>query len=321
MRQKALKSAVLFFCIFLITANFISGCRQKNGDSKHHRLKIITTLFPLYDFTKNIAGEKADVSLILPPGVEAHSFEPKAGDILRINSADMFIYTGKFMEPWAENLIKGIENKKLSIIDASSGIKFLELHNDKHGHRGFHGAAEEHGNIDPHIWLDMTNVQIMIDNILTGLTKKDPINRDYYQKNAEEYKAKIVELDEKFKKNLDSCKKRVILHGGHFAFGYLAQRYNLEYISAYRGSPDAEPTPKIIAQMKRIIQEKDIKYIFYEEIITPRIAYVLEKETGVGLLKLHGCHNISKEEMDKGVTFISIMEENLKNLKKGLECP
>jgi len=320
MREKVLKSAILFFCIVFIASNFTSSCGQTHGDSKDRRLKIITTLFPLYDFTKTITGEKADVVLILPPGVEAHSFEPKAGDILRINSADMFIYTGKFMEPWAENLIKGIENKKLSIIDASSGIKFSIVHSDKHGHKRIHDAVADHSNIDPHIWLDMSNVQIMIDNILAGLLKKDPVNRDYYKKNAEEYKAKIVELDERFKKNLDSCKKRIILHGGHFAFGYLARRYNLEYISAYRGSPDAEPTPKLIAQMKKTIQEKSIKYIFYEEIINPRVAYVLERETGVGLLKLHGCHNITKEEMDRGVTFISLMEENLKNLKKGLEC-
>jgi len=309
----------------MISSGFMAGCGERRESKEHNRLKIITTLFPLYDFAKNIAGEKADVTLILPPGVEPHSFEPKPKDILKINSADIFIYTGRFMEPWAEHLIKGIENKTLSIIDASSGIKFLTSEKGKHYHEGSHegskSAEPHHGNIDPHIWLDLSNVKIMIDNILKGLIKKDPVNRDYYEKNAGTYRTKIVKLDEKFKKSLNLCKKRIIVHGGHFAFGYLARRYNLEYISAYSGSPNAEPTPKLVASMKRLIQEKHIKYIFFEELITPRVANMLAEETGAGLLKLHGCHNISKEEMDRGVTFISLMEENLKNLKTGLECP
>ncbi len=122
------------------------------------------------------------------------------------------------------------------------------------------------------------------------------------------------------KKGFLTCKKNIFVHGGHFAFNYLAKRYNLEYISAYHGSPDSEPSPQRIVSMKRKIQENNIQYIYYEELIAPRLANVLARETSAKLLKLHGAHNISKEDFERNLSFIAIMEENLKNLKVGLEC-
>ncbi|MCX7965903.1 MAG: zinc ABC transporter substrate-binding protein [Syntrophorhabdaceae bacterium] len=318
MKKNVIK--IILLIVFFLYAT-ISGCGYKSKELAENKLKIVTTLFPLYDFTKNITGDRAEVTLLLPPGVEAHSFEPKAGDILKVNSADIFIYTGRFMEPWSEDIVKSIDNKKLLIVDASMGIKVSSLDKTQEDHKDTHHTKYKNNNIDPHIWLDLSNVIIMVDNIVGSLIKKDPANKDFYQKKGEQYKVMIKDLDERFKKTLNSCKKRIIVHGGHFAFGYLAKRYDLEYVSAYKGSPNAEPTPKLVARMKKIIREKNVKYVFFEELITPRVAMVLSEETNTRLLKLHGCHNISKEEMDRGVTFLSLMEENLNNLKTGLECP
>ena len=316
-------------CIILSLLFFIAGnaCqRQEQKVGKAKQLNVVTTLFPLYDFTKNIAGDKVSVTLLLPPGVEAHSFEPKAGDMLRVNAADLFIFTGKFMEPWADGLLKGVDNKGLLVVDASTGITLMEgedkHHDHGHGKGEKHGkeSNDHHGKIDPHLWLDFAIAQKIVDNILAAMITRDPAGKDMYTQNAEAYKAKLVDLDRRYKETFLTCKKNIFIHGGHFAFNYLAKRYNLVYISAYHGSPDAEPTPKRLITLKKKMQENNIKYVYYEELIAPRVAEVLAKETGATLLKLHGAHNISKEEFEKGVSFLSLMEGNLKNLKAGLEC-
>jgi zinc transport system substrate-binding protein len=319
-----MSSIILILGLFFLVAGI--GCqRQEQQAGKVKRLTVVTTLFPLYDFTKNVAGDKASITLLLPPGVEAHSFEPKAGDMLRVNAANLFIFTGKFMEPWTDGLLKGVDNKGILVVDASTGITLMEGEND---HHRVHEKTKEHdkedqhdhGKIDPHIWLDFANAQKMVGTIREAFIAKDPSNKDYYTKNANDFIAKLADLDRRYRETFSSCKKNTFIHGGHFAFNYLAKRYNLTYISAYHGSPDSEPTPKRIITLKKKMQDNNIQYVYYEELIAPRVAGVLAKETGATLLKLHGAHNISKEEFDKGISFLSIMEENLKNLKVGLEC-
>jgi len=291
---------------FLFISLILLSCEKKiEKVAGEKKLKVVTSLFPLYDFARNIGKEKTDVTLLLPPGVEPHSFEPRPGDILKINEADIFIYTGRFMEPWVEDILKGIGSQGPLIIDSSKVIRL----------------TEEAGKRDPHIWLDFSNAKKMVVNILDGFLRRDLSNKGFYLKNAEEYKKKLDELDKKFKDSLSSCKKDTIIHGGHFAFGYLAKRYNLKYISAYKGfSPDAEPTPGSLIELSKKLKEHDIKYIFYEELISPKVSEAIARETGAKLLMLHGAHNVTKDEMDRGVTFISLMEQNLNNLKVGLQC-
>lgn len=314
----------LIFCLIFFLMG-VACQRQEQKAVTTRKLSVVTTLFPLYDFTKNIVGDKASVTMLLPPGVEPHSFEPKAGDVLKLNTADLFVFTGKFMEPWAESLLKGVDNKLL-VVDASKGITLIEG-DDEHTVHGYSTDKKTkdrthhaHGKIDPHIWLDLDNAQKMVINILEALEVRDPDNRNFYRKNADSYIAKLVDLDMQYKKGLVACKKNMFIHGGHFAFNYLAKRYNLQYISAYHGSPDAEPSPQRIISLKKEMKENQIQYIYYEELIAPRLANILARETGAKLLKLHGAHNISKADFEKSLSFITIMEDNLKNLKVGLEC-
>jgi zinc transport system substrate-binding protein len=287
------------------------------------RLKVVTTLFPLYDFARQVGKERSDVSLLLPPGVEPHSFEPKPGDVLKLESADLFIYTGRQMEPWAETILQSVSTKQLVVVDASTGILPGE---DKPPYilsgkaPGESGAERYHTDVDPHIWLDLVNARKMVDTILGGFVLRDPDHKEYYSRNAEEYKEKLAQLDAQYQRTLATCKKRVIIHGGHFAFNYLAKRYNLAYMSAYSGSPDAEPTARRLMQLKQQLKKYDVHYIYYEELITPRVAEIIANETGVRMLKLNGAHNVTREEMARGITFIEIMEQNLKDLKVGLEC-
>jgi zinc transport system substrate-binding protein len=335
---------VFILSLILIIAFVFAACQRKEEKAETaQKIQIITTLFPLYDFAKNIGQDKVEVVLLLPPGVEPHSFEPKPDDVVRINKADLFIYTGKHMEPWAVDILKGLDNKNLVVVDSSQGISLMEekgeqehqhgeehskkeipihdeahKHLDKEEHEHRHKEGHHH-EMDPHFWLDFVNAQKMVDHILEGLVKKDPIHKELYSKNAEQYKSKLNDLDQKFKETLSRCKTKVFVHAGHFAFGYLSKRYGLEYVSAYGFSPDAEPSPKRLVELTKTMKKLGLRHIYYEELITPRVAEVISKETGAKLLMLHGAHNLTKDEFEKGDTFISLMEGNLKNLEVGLQ--
>lgn len=283
------------------------------------KIEIVTTLFPTYDFAKQIGGEKVNVSLLLPPGVEPHTFEPKPKDIVKINKSDIFIYTDKYMEPWVEDLLKGIPNKNLKIVNSSAGIEFMS-ENDEHDEDTEHGGHHHTGK-DPHIWLDLANAQIMTDTIAKALYEKNPANKNFYMQNAEKYKARLAALDSRFKETFATAKHKTIIYGGHFAFGYFAKRYGLNYESPYKGfSPNAEPNPKAIGELINKLKTSGIKYIYYEELLDPKVARTISEATGAKLELLHGAHNVSKNELKNGITFIDIMNSNLNKLKEGLQC-
>ncbi|NMC75080.1 MAG: zinc ABC transporter substrate-binding protein [Geobacteraceae bacterium] len=314
--------AVVACFLFLPCVSCDTG---RTGPVHAVRLRVVTTLFPLYDIARSIGGDRADVTLLLPPGMEAHSFEPKPGDVIRVGKADLFIYTNPAMEPWAADIIDGINAGKTLVIDASRGAHLLKAGKspaslpEMHGH----GAGRKHHDgegMDPHLWLDFDNARIMVDTILAGFTARDPENSAWYSANAEAYKAKLTELDDRFRAGLAACEKRVFLHGGHFAFGYLANRYGLRYESAYAVSGDAEPSPAKIAYLISRMRALGLRYIFTEELVEPRVAETIARETGAKILMLHGAHNISRDDLAAGVTFFSLMERNLSNLRIGMQC-
>jgi len=312
--MKHISTAVLvFICLALMCA-----CRKKeapvSSPSAPKKLVVVTTLFPLYDFARTIGGDKADVSLILPPGVEAHSFEPKPEDAARVTKADLFVFTNEFMEPWAVKFVKGLNAGNVALVDSSKGVTFLKAGVEEEGHEGHAGG------MDPHIWLDFDNTRIMVDNIAAAMAVRDPANKGYYLANAAAYQAELRKLDDDYKAGLSNCAKREFLHGGHYAFGYLAHRYGLRYESASAVNADAEPTPgKLIALVKQV-KAMDLKYVYSEELLSPRVSEMIAKETGATVLLLHGAHNISKEDFDHGATFVSLMRRNLDNLRAGLQC-
>jgi zinc transport system substrate-binding protein len=318
-----MRKSVIVICVFLISIAVIS-CKKsdKAPETETPRLRVVTSLYPVYDFARNIGKQRVELSLLLPPGVEPHSFEPRPADIVNLNKADIFIYTNKFMEPWVGDIIKGIDNNKAMLLDSSKGIVFMEEKDEDRDHkgRGSHRDAHIHEGMDPHIWLDLDNAIKMVDTIRDAFIQKDHTGREFYTKNADEYKAVLRELDRRFQTGLSSCKKKVFITGGHFAFGYLARKYGLTYISAYGFSPDAEPTPGQLVKITKLLKQQGLKYIFHEELLMPRVADTLAKETGAQLLFLHGAHNISREEFERGTSFVKLMEKNLENLEKGLEC-
>lgn len=296
----------IIISIFLLFLIFIQACNlaPKNND----KITVVTTIFPLYDFTKQITQDKMDVIMILPPGVDVHSFEPKPRSIFEIRRADLFIYTGDFLEVWANKIITVLDKEK--VVNSSKGIDFLE---DNHDHDHSH-------KIDPHIWVDPLNVLIMIDNILEAINKIDPENQSFYETNAENYKQKIKALDAAYTDLFSKTKYKTIIYAGHFVFGYLAKRYDINYITPYKGfSADTLPTPKNIQSLINLINTSGQKTIFYEELINPKVAKVIAEETNVKMLPLNGAGSVSQENWEKQITYLDIMYQNIENLKKGLK--
>src|SRR3989339_1658522 len=302
MKKILLILAILAAIIFVIFA--LTG-RQGQPTSDSGKITIITTLFPLFDMARDIGGSDVQVTLMLPPGVEAHAFEPTPSDIVKINTADIFVYTGKFMEPWVEDILKGVTNKNLIIVDSSAGISINEQTGDQ---------------IDPHIWLYFDNAKMMAENIEQALAKKSPNNIDYYALQLQNYSSELDSLDNQYKTELTNCKTNQIIYGGHYAFGYLARRYDLKYSALQGVSPDAEPTAQDLVRLVEEIKISDIKYIFYEELASPKLAQTIARETGAKLLLLNAAHNITRDQLAAGVSFFDLMRANLDNLKIGLEC-
>lgn len=317
-----MRRIVAIMLVLMLTA-IAAGCRKQAEQSAggSGRLLVVATIFPVYEFARVVAGDKAEVVMLLPPGMEPHSFEPRPEDIVQVSRADLFVYTNRYMEPWAGEIVKGAGSSRLTVVDASRGAKFLRA-GDGARHAGHDDGEHGHGGegMDPHLWLDFSNAQRMVDTIAAALADRDPANRSVYLANAAAYRAKLAELDNRYRTGLATCATRTVLHGGHFAFGYLANRYGLRYESAYAVSADAEPTPAKLAALVKQVRAEGLKHIYTEELLDPRTAETIARETGASILMLHGAHTVSKTDMDKGVTFIGLMEKNLENLRKGLQC-
>jgi zinc transport system substrate-binding protein len=230
------------------------------------------------------------------------------------------------MEPWAHALIESIDPNRTHVIDMSTGIELMAANHEEDtedkAETGTETTTEEdheEGEYDPHYWLDPNNAIIMVESITTALVEAMPENQAIFEANAAELISALETLDRDFTTAFDKTQSKTILSGGHFAFGYFAKRYGLDNMSPYVGfSPDAEPTPKRIADLIDTIESTKAKAIFFEELIDPRVATIISEEAGVEMLLLHGAHNISKDELTGGITYIEIMKGNLERLKIGL---
>lgn len=311
----------------LAIAMMLSGCNSDiaseaavdNSETSTETIQVVSSLFPQYDFTRTIAGEYATVTLILPPGIESHSYEPTPKDIIKITESDLFIYTNALMEPWAHALIENSDSKHTKVIDLSAGITLLaNSHSEEDAHEE-NEVAHEEGEYDPHYWLDPQNAMIMVATIRDALIAELPEKADVFTANAEALLASLEALDLEIEAAIEKSDSKTILSGGHFAFGYFANRYGLENMSPYVGfSPDAEPTPQRIAALIDTINETGAKAIFYEELIDPKVARIISEEADAEMLLLHGAHNLSQEELESNITYIEIMKGNLERLKIGL---
>ena len=308
---------IIFFCFSLVFV--LSSCKTAESDTlKNKKISVVASLFPQYDFAQQVAGDRAEISLLLPPGTESHSYDPRPADILKISNCDVFIYTGQEMEPWADKLINSVNKSELVVCDASNGINLIKNESHHEKNEEIYEKIHEH-NFDPHVWLDPTLAAKMVDNIYLAFCKKYPLSSEYFKNNAENYKSKLFELDHKFKSMIDSSKRKAIVFAGRFAHLYFVKRYNLQYISAFNScSAEAEPSVKKISEIISFINKNHIPVIYYEELSEPKIAKSITEQTRAKPLKFSTIHNVTKNQLQNNFTYIDLMLENYENLKQGL---
>lgn len=284
---------------------------QPNSGKK---LKVVTTFYPMYDFTKNITGDLADVSILIPTGVEPHDWEPTAKDIQALADSDVFVYNG-IVEGWVPDTLKSINNKNLKAVEASKGLELMQeiLEEGTDGHKDEHGENL----LDPHVWLDPVLAQKEVLAIEKALEEADPAHKDEYNKNAEAFISKLKALDKEFNDTLSKTKRKEFVTQ-HAAFGYLAKQYGLTQIPISGLSPDVEPSPAKLVEIVTFAKEKKVGTIFFEELVSPKIAETVAKEIGAKSEVLSPIEGLSDEEKANGLDYIGVMKTNLKSLQTAL---
>ena len=342
------KITVIVMSTLLMISSILTGCTRteskendkNNISSNKDKLKIVTTLFPQYDFAKQIAGDKADVKMILSPGQDSHSFEPTPEDIKKIQNADIFIYNGGEAEEWIEKIIDSVDTKKVNAIkmmDYVKAVKEEEVegmepeveHDHDHEHdkekSHKHNENDNHNHnhdkeYDEHIWTSPKNAKNMVEAIKNTLVKVDNTNEKYYNANYENYTKKLDELDKSLTTTVAKAKRKMIVLGDKFPFRYLAKDYGLTYRAAFNGcSTQTEPSIDTVTYLIKTVRENKIPVIYHIEMSNKKIAKTISDETGAKVLLLHSAHNVTKEDLDKGITYIDIMNNNIGNLKEGLQ--
>lgn len=315
---------------------FMSGCgaaeqADTSSDNSHteETIKVVTTFYPMYDFTKNVAQDLAEVSLLLPAGTEVHDFEPSAKDVAEIQEADVFIYNSEEMETWVPSVLDTIDSTEVLVIDASEGITLIENeavedHNDsdhehaEHTHDHDEEGQEEHSHaIDPHIWLDPVLAQEEVNTIKEGLIEADPENEEGYEVNADAYNQKLEALDQEYRGAFQEAENRTFVTQ-HAAFAYLAQQYDLNQVSIAGLSSEEEPSPAKLAELSELVDQEGMEYIYFEDNSSSKIAETLASEVGVELALLSPLEGVSQADQDAGVDYIEVMKNNLESLKKSI---
>lgn len=316
--------AIISFIILIIIMTIIVMCFKTESVVKNEeKLQIVATLFPQYDFAKQIVKDKADVKLLLNSGVETHNYEPTGKDMITILSgSDMFLYTGTNLEPWTEKIVQNLESTNCKIVNVSDGIELITIEEFEERHINSEILIEEHKEehkhqeiYDGHIWQNPKNAVKMLDNVLKALCEIDPDNAEYYTKNAEEYRNQILELDGELRNIVNQSERKEIAVGGEFAYAYLVEEYGINFVSVYTNCGEGEDPS--IAKVKSVIDyinKYNIPVVYYEELSEGTVAKMIAEETEAEPLVLYSIHNGDT----KKDTYVSLMSKNLENLKKGL---
>ncbi len=260
------------------------------------KLQVAASFYPLYDFARQVGGDKVQVINITPSGMEPHDYEPSAKDLTRLLQSDVFVYNG-VMEPWAAGFLQGYKGK---VVKASDGMELL-------------------GGSDPHFWLDPVLAEKIVRHVQRTLLEADPSNGDYYAKRAQDYILKLQKLDQDFSDAMASCTVQDVVVS-HNAFSYAAKRYKFNILSIAGVSPEIEPSPARLAELTKIVKERQIKYVLFETLVSPRLADTIAKETGASTLVLDPLEGLRNEDQQQGKDYISVQRENLATLRRARAC-
>lgn len=306
--------------LIIVTMLFIFFCEPDSINQSGDKLEVIATIFPNYDFVKQIGKDKVDVKLLLKSGVESHTYEPSPKDMVDIENSRVFIYTGNEFEPWAENILESVSSE-IEVVDTSKNIKLINKEEFESHFENSEIIAEEHedhheeSSFDSHIWLNPENAIIMIDDILAKLCSVDPENSDFYTENAKNYKSEIEKLNVEIDKTIQNSKRNEIAFAGEFSYSYFIDKYDLSFVSVYNNCGEGEdPSISKVKSVIDYINNHNLPVVFYEELSEGTVAKMIGDETSAKSMVFYTLHNadINKD------SYVSLMRKNLENLKTAL---
>lgn len=260
------------------------------------KLHVWASFYPVYFFSSQIGGDKAEVRNITPAGAEPHDYDPSTQDIARIENGDMLVLNGS-VESWGDKMMDNLKGTKVKIVIAGEGL-FTK---------------------DPHIWLDPALAKKGVKKITEGYIAVDPVNTAYYKDNEKKLDSQLDELDAEYKKGLQNCQSKDIVTS-HGAFAYLAQAYDLNQVAISGLSPDEEPSAKQLADVANFVKKNHIKYIFFESLVSPKLSETIANEVGAKTLVLDPIEGISDDGIAQGKNYFTAAQDNLKNLQTALQC-
>ncbi|MCL2509276.1 MAG: metal ABC transporter substrate-binding protein [Oscillospiraceae bacterium] len=302
MIKKSMAIALNILTVFALTVS-LSACgpdAQQRDDSK---LRVVCTLFPQYDFIREITGGEADVTMLLPAGAESHSFEPTPADIVRLNGADLFVYIGGEMETWAAGILPEVSGAT-AVINVSESL-------------GLRLSGE--GAVDPHIWTNPLTAVRMVELLCDALMEMDPEHAAMYAGNAGAYIARLKALDASVRTLVESAARRELVFASEFAIKNFTEEYGLTCLSVFDScAHEAEPSAAAVMKAVDEIRLKELPAVFFGELSEPKTAKAIAAETGAEALLFHSCHNLSKDDFGRGETYLTLMAENLENLQFAL---
>lgn len=310
----------------------IHTAEAKTTEETDKKLNIVTTIFPEYDWTRAILGDRADdvnLTMLLDNGTDLHSFQPAVKDIMKVSSCDLLIYVGGESDQWIEDALESAQNKDMKTINLmevlGDSIKEEEtvegMQESDHDHDHDH-EDEEEKEYDEHVWTSMRNAEVICDAIAATLEEMDPENKEIYQSNAETYKEKLSALDEEYQETVDSAKQKTLIFADRFPFRYLVDDYGLNYYAAFSGcSAESEASFKTVTFLAGKVDELGVKSVLTMEKSDDRIAQTVIENTKAKdqkILQLNSMQSITSEEIADGATYLSVMEDNLGVLKEAL---
>ncbi len=316
-----MKKHTLFLFFIISAALLFAGCSSTQDDTladidaENEMLTVYTSFYPMYDFAQKIGGDKVSVVNMTPTGTEPHDWEPTAIDITNLENADFFVYTGAGLEHWVDDVLASLQNQDLIAVETSAGLSLLE---GEHEHEGEEEAEEEESQYDPHVWLDPMNAKLQMEAIKNALIEADPDNQAYYEANYEKYAAEIDILDQEFQDALSPLTNRDIIVA-HEAFGYLCAAYDLNQIGIEGLAADSEPDAARMAEIIDFAEEQKITTIFFEELVSPKVAETIAAAIGAETAVLNPLEGLSDEQLAAGEDYFSIMRQNLQALTEALQ--
>lgn len=302
--------------LLIVPVILFSACTGTAADDADGRLRIISTIFPGYDFARQVCGDNAVVTQLLPPGGEAHSFEPTPQDIIAIQNCDLFIYVGGESDTWVDMILESLAEpvRTVRMMDCVEAV----AEEIKEGMETEHGG--DAGEYDEHVWTSPKNAVLITQAIASAVVEADPGSKDMYEKNAADYTEALNRLDKSFSDFFESVEKKTLIVGDRFPLRYFTDAYGLDYYAAFPGcSGETEPSAATIAFLIDKIKQLGITTVFYMEFSNHVIADGIAEATGCATAMLSACHNVTKADRDGGATYISLMERNLETFREAMK--